>query len=143
MINIKKFSELNNFEKIYIEKKFDLENKSDILNNTLSLFFRKNKMKTLLKTNGNGLTGALSFLSKGKIIEIDILFIEENYRLNGFGKELINKLTETQPFKDIIISLNKNRKDIDHCINFLKSNNFEFFEYKGSKQIVFIKKTGN
>lgn len=143
MINIKKFRELNDLEKKYIEKKFALENKADILNSIISLFFRKNKMNVLLKTDNEGLTGVLSFFVKGRIVEIDILYIEEKHRLNGFGKELINKLTESQPFKDIIVSLNKNRKDIESCINFLKANNFEFFEYKGSTQILFIKKPGN
>lgn len=143
MINIKKFAELNHVEKIYVEKKFKIENKSQILNNKIFLFFRKNKMKTLLKINNEGLSGALSFTIKGKVIEIDIIYIEEKDRKNGFGKELINKLTETQPFKDIVISLDKTRKDIEKCIDFLKANNFEFFEYKGTNQILFIKKPGN
>ena len=85
MINIKKFKELNDLEKKYIEKKFALENKADILNSIISLFFRKNKMNVLLKTDNEGLTGVLSFFVKGRIVEIDILYIEEKHRLNGFG----------------------------------------------------------
>ncbi len=143
MIHLKKYSELNEFEKIYIEKKYQFENKEEILRNKFLLFFRKSKMQLLLKKDQIGLSGALSFVIKSKFIEIDIWYVEEKTRLQGLAKELLKKLRDTYPFKDIIVSLNKCRKDITSCMSFLRSNGFEFLEYKGSEQIVFIKKPGN
>lgn len=143
MIQVKKYTDLSEFEKKYVEKKYIIENKSEIINNKFILFFRKSKMRIILKKDNIGLGGALSFVTKGKFIEIDLIFVEEKKRLNGLAKEMIKTLRESYPFKDIIISLNKFRKDLISCISFFKTIGFEFLEYKGSEQMVFIKKMGN
>lgn len=143
MVNEKKYKDLNDFEDKFIINTYKTMGKDLSKENAIALFFRKIKLKFIFNYSENGINGVISLTVKPKFIEIDSIFIEENVRKQGFGKNLVQEVMKIDQYKDIKVVLNKRNDHFDSYSKFFKSLGFEFLEYQGKEGIVFLRKAGN